>query len=340
MLSQLRRVWSTRTLNGAFLIALTLGTLLSARAAQPQDRSSEKARTALMWRDPGALSERDLFWGSGAPDRVPQPPYRFKEEDTSGTQPKLLVTDARGDFWDVKFGVESRSEIAANRIVWAFGYLVEEAYFVAEGEIPGAPKLDRADEYVDANGRFTAARFKRRNPAMERTDDEWSFAQNPFVGTKDLSGLTIVMNLINNWDIEGPRNNAILRATRPDGSFEYWYIVSDLGGTFGRMGGRLSKHSKWNLSDFLVEPFIESIGDSRLDLHYDGMDPSLDDVPVEHARWFANLASGLSNAQLRRAFEAAGASPAEIEGFSGKMAAKISELSKAVATSAAEASSR
>jgi hypothetical protein len=338
MLGQLRRVRSARTFGGALLIALALGTALSAQRAEPQDRASEKSRSALMWRDPGPLDSRDLFWGSGAPDGVPQPPFRFKEEDTSGTQPKLLVSDAGGSLWDVKFGAESRSEIAANRVVWALGYLVEEAYFIAEGEILGAPRLERANEYVAADGRFTAARFKRRNPAMERTDDGWSFAQNPFVGTRDLSGLALVMNLINNWDIEGPRNNAILRVTRPDGSVEHWYIVADLGGTFGRMGGRLAKRSKWNLSDFLIEPFIESAGDDRLDLHYDGMDPSLDDVPIEHARWFGSLASGLSDAQLRRAFEAAGASPAEIEGFSGKIAAKIAELSKA--TSAAEASAR
>jgi hypothetical protein len=310
-------------------LALLGPAILLVHSAEPR-RSAQKAVTAVLWRDPGRMAARDLFWGSGARDRVPVGPFRFQEEDTSGTQPKVLAADARGVVWDVKFGTEPRAEIAANRLLWGFGYLVEETYFVAEGVIHGARRLKRAGEHVTADGRFRAARFRRRNPDMVRTGDGWAFGQNPFVGRQDLSGLVILMTLINNWDIDGPRNNAILRATAPDGSVEHRYIVADLGGTFGRMGGFGSNHSKWNLADFLTEGFIERVGGDRVELDYDGLDPSLDAVPIEHARWFARLASQLSDAQLRRAFEAAAATPAEIEGFSGKLAAKIAELTAAV----------
>jgi hypothetical protein len=294
-------------------------------------RSQGRAITAVLWRDPGPVAARDLFWGSGAPDRVPQAPLRFQDEDTSGTQPKLVVVDARGVVWDVKFGVEPRAELAANRIIWALGYPVEEMYFVPEGIIQHTPRLKRADEHVSADGRFTAARFRRRDPSIEHTGDAWAFGQNPFGGRQDLSGLKILMTLINNWDIDGPRNNAILRVTTPTGSVEHWYIVADLGATFGRMGGFGSNHTKWDLASFLTEPFIERVDRDRLELDYDGLDPSLDAVPIEHARWFAGLASQLTEAALRRAFEAAGATLAEIDGFSRKLAAKIAELSTAVA---------
>jgi hypothetical protein len=325
------RLMLARRLRSFGLLAFLGPTILLFPLDDWQTRSQEKAVTALLWRDPGAVAARDLFWGSGAPDRVPQPPFRFQEEDTSGTQPKLVVADARGVVWDVKLGTEPRAEVAANRIIWSLGYLVEETYFVAEGVIQDAPRLKRADDHVSADGRFRAARFRRRNPHMERTGDAWAFGRSPFFGHRDLSGLMILMTMINNWDIDGPRNNAILRVTTPGGSVEHWYIVADLGATFGRMGGFASNHTKWDLANFLTEPFIERVSRERLDLDYDGLDRSLDTVPLEHAKWFAGLASQLTVSQLRWAFEAAGASPSEIDGFSAKLAAKIAELSAAVA---------
>ena len=143
---------------------------------------------------------------------------------------------------------------------------------------------------------------------MERTGDAWAFGRSPFFGHRDLSGLMILMTMINNWDIDGPRNNAILRVTTPGGSVEHWYIVADLGATFGRMGGFASNHTKWDLANFLTEPFVERVSRERLDLDYDGLDPSLDTVPLEHAKWFA-----------------------------AKLAAKIAELSAAVATASKRA---
>jgi hypothetical protein len=54
-------------------------------------------------------------------------------------------------------------------------------------------------------------------------------------------------------------------------------------------------------------------------------------VPLEHARWFTGLATQLTVNQVRRAFEAAGASTTEIEGFSARVMEKIQELRRAVA---------
>jgi hypothetical protein len=325
------RLMSARRLRSLRVLTFLGAAILLGLPVETASRPQSDGVTARLWRDPGSVAARDLFWGSGGPDRVPQAPFKFQEEDTGGTQPKLVVVDARGVVWDVKFGIESRAEVAANRIVWSLGYLVEEMYFVAEGVIQDAPRLKRADDHVSADGRFRSARFRRRNPNMERIGDGWAFERNPFFGRQDLSGLMILMTLINNWDIEGPRNNAILRVTTPEGSLEHWYIVADLGAAFGRMGGVVSNHSKWNLADFLTERFIERVSRDGLDLDYDGLDPSLDVVPLEHARWFAGLASQLNETQLRRAFEAAGASRAEIEGFSVKLTTKITELSAAVA---------
>jgi hypothetical protein len=308
-------------------LAVSIGCASTSQSLKPA-AEADAAAPAVLWRDPGPIASRDLFWGSGAADRAPQGPFTFLEEDaSSGTNPKITVKDARGQTWDVKFDEEVHAEVAANRIVWALGYMVEDHYFVRSGVVNGARGLTRAAKFVGADGSFTNARFRWRNPAAERTDEEWTLQKNPFVGTKELSGLLILMTLVNNWDIEGPRNNRVLRAAGPGGRVERWFLVSDLGATFGKMGGGpISNHSKWVLEHFQQETFIDKVDNGVLDLAHDGYDPDIDRVPIEHARWFAGLLSQLTPAQLRRAFQAAGAQPAEIEGFTMKLMQKIQEL--------------
>jgi hypothetical protein len=280
----------------------------------------------ILWRDPGPVAQLDLYWGPGDPSRTPQGPFTFLEEASNGSNPKISVRDARSVIWDVKFAEEVHSEVAANRIVWALGYLVEEQYFVRQGTVTGAKGLGRAAEYVGPSGGFRDARFRRENPATPRTNEEWSLAQNPFVGSKEMSGLHILMTMINNWDIDGSRNNKVVRAVGPDGQVERQLLVADLGATFGKMGGILSGHSKWILNDFRKERFLGSVSGGTLSLEYSGRGHDISRVPLEHARWFAGLVSQLTEAQLRKAFEAGGATPQEVDGFTAKIAEKIAAL--------------
>jgi hypothetical protein len=286
--------------------------------------------TQLIWADPGSIASRDLLWGSGSPERAPKGPFAFVEERTSGTQPKIVVTDSKGVTWDVKFGREAHAEVAANRLVSVLGYFAEEIYFVPSGQVAGVPALERAGEHMDSAGRFSNARFSRRDPNVVVTKEEWRFDDNPFMGTKELSGLLILMTMINNWDIRGAANNGVLGVATPDGRQERRYLVSDLGATFGRMGGRISNRSKWNLEDYREEGFIEKVDGGMVHLDYDGFDSGLDRVPLDHARWFASLVAQLTPGQVRRAFEAAGAAPADVDGFATRVVEKITELKAAV----------
>ena len=306
------------TLSAIDVAAQTIGT--SGAADPPQ----------VLWTDPGPITSRDLFWGPGSEARAPKGPFTFVEEKTSGTQPKIVVTDVDGVTWDVKFGPEARAEVAASRLVYGLGYFGEEHYFVPSGRIEEVTTLDRARKHVGALGTFTNARFSRRDPNIVEIDEEWTFQKNPFVGRPELSGLLILMTMINNWDIRNGANNDVVLATGADGGQERRYLVGDLGATFGRMGGRLSNHSKWNLEDYKAEGFIEKVEDGVVHLDYDGLDSDMDRVPLEHARWFASLASQLTDLQVRRAFEAAGATPAEVEGFSKRLMEKIRELQREV----------
>ena len=294
-------------------------------------QSAPSNAPAKLWRDPAPIVKRDLRWGSGAEARAPRAPFKFVEEDKGGSQPKVTVTDAKGTTWDVKFGVEVPAELASNRIVWALGYLVEEMYHVPAGVIDGVTGLKRAAGHVAPTGAFKNARFRRVDGALRRTDEPWTFQKNPFLGSREMSGLVVLMSLINNWDIDKALNNRVIAATLPGGSSERWFIVSDLGATFGKMGGSLGQKSKWNLKDYIAEDFIERVHEGKLHLDYEGFESEgLGEVPIEHARWFTSLVSQLTPAQLRSAFEAAGATPQEVDGYTKRFLAKVAQLQRAV----------
>lgn len=278
----------------------------------------------VLWTDPGAIASRDLFWGNGSAERAPKAPFVFLEEDTDGTQPKVVVRDANGNEWSVKFGEEVHAGIAASRIVWALGYVADEMYFVKSGTISGVTGLKQAAKALGADGAFTNASFRLRDARAERAADRWTFATNPFAGSKELSGLAILMTMIGNWDIQGERNNRIL-----DVNGKRLYIVTDLGASFGKMGALLVPHTKWNLEDFRKEEFIEKVEDGMVDLDYEGYG-GINKVPVAHAAWFSSLAAQLTDKQLADAFRAAGATPEEVAGFAARMREKIAELQKAV----------
>src|SRR5262249_13570354 len=65
---------------------------------------------AAPWREPTDISSRNLYYGPGGRAHQPQPPFRFIEEDMSGTSPKIVVKDRRGITWVAKFGAEARPE--------------------------------------------------------------------------------------------------------------------------------------------------------------------------------------------------------------------------------------
>jgi hypothetical protein len=293
----------------------------------------------VLWRDPGDVAAKDLFWGAGSPDRAPQPPFAFAKEDLDGTKPKVHVVDGRGTAWSVKFdrrrdrrGLEVPTEIAASRLVWALGYFVEESYLVTDGVIEGVGPLHRAQSVLGPDGRFARARFERRPPEVERLETRWSIDDNPFVGSRELSGLLILTALLNNWDFR-PDNTGVLRVRAGDGK-EDRYLVTDLGTAFGRMPGPQGHRSKWNVKDYRVDAAFTIVANPEpgLELNLALNEGERVRVPLEHARWLAQWTSKLTEPQVRRAFEAAGASKADSAGFTAAFLARVRALEKATSS--------
>jgi len=195
--------------------------------------------------------------------------------------------------------------------MWALGYFVDELYHVADGVIAGVHHLDRAGGAIARDGRFRSARFEKRAADVTRLGVRWRFDDNPFARSPELSGLKVVVTLLANWDTK-PGNSNVLQVRRADGTLEHRYLLADIGAAFGRMA-----RSRWNLEDYRTQDVVQRIERGIVVLNYrgDGIPPPVT-IPLAHARWFAGLVSQLTDEQVRRAFEASGATPPEVAGFS------------------------
>ncbi|HEV8385418.1 MAG TPA: hypothetical protein VGQ11_11155 [Candidatus Acidoferrales bacterium] len=171
---------------GCSLLLVALGVSGSIMRGELSGVASDRAGSAVLWRDPGE-SRRDLYYGPGGRENVPDGKFTFVEEIAGGASPKFDVRDEDGTQWRVKLGDEVRSETAATRLLWAAGYFADENYYFAELRIEGMKPLRRGQEFVTGDGTIRGARMERR-PKHRKQIGTWSWFENPFVGTRELNG--------------------------------------------------------------------------------------------------------------------------------------------------------
>lgn len=332
------------------LILLALS-LAWSDTALPQTKSrresKQPAARAVLWKNPGNISQRDLLFGPGSAALAPVAPFRFIEEDKDGESPKFVVRDARGDSWTIKLGPEAQAETVSTRLVWAVGYFAEEAYHFEEVRIAGLPKLSRGEEYVSGDV-VRDARFEPKRPGMKR-GETWDWRKNPFDDTRELSGLKVLMILLNNFDARA-ENNRIIYVSGERGR-EARYYVTDLGATLGRAGGLGGTRTKNDLADFLSTKFVRGVDmrDGVVEFDYDtrprglghlsvlhpryyrgevNKEKAMRGIPIAHARWIGALLSQLSDAQLRDAFRAAHYSENVTQSYVSALRERIDQLTQ------------
>ena len=296
-----------------FSILLAMSLSLYAGDDKSKDKKAMASGTPVLWRDPGDISSRDLFAGPGGEDMKPDlSRLTFIKEESGGYSKKYRVRDGKGRVWVAKLSKEAQSETAATRIMWAIGYRTEIPYLVPSANI-------------DGKGTFENVKFEARPENVKRLD-LWKWDDNPFVGTKEFQGLKVLMVLLENWDIKDDNNKILLSRNEQTGRDELLYIISDLGATFGRTGGVLSR-TRNKPEDYVEAKFINEVKGNHVDFRFSGKRQSLfDDITIAQARWLGDLLARLSDQQIQDAFRAANYTPQQVKMLSDALKARITEL--------------
>jgi hypothetical protein len=279
-------------------------------------------RTASLWTDVRVAS-RDLFGGAGGEALAPPvrgAQFEYVARKTSGKNPGFEVRDRRGRRWSVKLGEEAQPEVVASRILWAMGYHQPPTYYVAAWHLTGAE-----------SGRYGDARF-RLEPEGDRTAGNWSWYENPFVGSQAFQGLVVLQLILNNWDLKTSNNHVYASDGRSESP---QYVVRDLGAALGGsrqfpifqwLNVRHMQGSKNDVEAFESMEFITKVEGDRVKFAYRGLDGALvDTVKPDDVVWTCRRLMQITDRQWSDAFRAGGYTPDRARRYILKMKEKINE---------------
>ena len=309
------KVATVRLLAFLFIILLFVPGISAQKRKRPAVETGHGKR--VLW-ERVDIERQDLFNGPGGEAMQPDlSRIKFEKEEKGGHNKKYRIVDGSGRTWVAKLGREARPETAAVRLLYGLGYKTEINYLVPTITIPG-------------KGTFRNVRLEARPDNVERLG-EWKWRQNPFVGTRPLQGLKMMMVFMTNWDVLDLQNKVLQVGN------ERHYIVSDLGSTFGKLGNnnlplffRLGR-TTGRPTDYLKTKFIRRVKNGRIELSYKGKSRSIfKDIRIADGRWLYSQLRRLSDRQIDDAFRAAAYSPSEIELYRRAVRNKIEELRNVV----------
>ena len=280
-------------------------------------RTPEATPMSSLWEEPTDIGQRDLFYGPWGPERAPDPQGRYTLEAVkrTGVNPGMTVRDAAGRKWSVKQAApdsqaEGPIEVTLSRVLSAVGYHQPPVYF-----LPSFTLVDDWGEHVEAGGRF------RLSDKSLKDLGDWSWQQNPFVGTTPYQGLLTILLLFSSSDLKNSNNT--LYEHRTGTRVEPWFVVRDLGTALGETGRFAPRRGDPAL--FERQRFILSIRDGFVEFDYHGYHQELvrDRIRPEQVRWACDLLAGLDDTQWKDAFRAGGVAPHDAARFIAKIQANI-----------------
>ncbi|HKP36867.1 MAG TPA: hypothetical protein VJT71_08405 [Pyrinomonadaceae bacterium] len=343
---------SSSRLAGALLLQLALVVVFSsAGLAQTQKKDKKKkvmpTGTPVLWRGHGDIPKLDLTYGSGSAAMAPVAPFTFIREEKQGASPKFRVKDAQGTTWTVKLGVEAQAETVATRIVWAMGYYTEESYYLDRFQVNSLPRLSRGQEFVESGNIVRGAKFEPKRKGVTR-GEYWDWLKNPFLNSRELDGLKVLMVLLANYDTRLENNHILYQKDETTGQMQARYVVTDIGATLGRVGGLGGKRVKNSLEDFKDTKFIVAIQNGVVEFDYStkpkgagkfaslfspgygksqaNKEKAMRHIPVANAKWMGGLLSQLTEDQLNDIFRAANYDEATRKGFVKVLRERIGRL--------------
>ena len=268
-----------------------------------------------LWTDPGS-ARRDLFLGVGGQRYAPpaKATYAFLKKDETGFSVSYDVKSPDGVEWSAKIGDEAQTEVVVSRVLWGLGYHQPPVYYlpswdvVAEGEQPQ---------------HISEARFRPKLSRLDRLDEVWTWADNPFSGTRPMKGLLTILLMLNSTDLKDSNNSIYQLAQRWDGATR-WFVVRDVGAALGETG-KLYPKRNW-LQGFEEAAFITGIEGQTVEFDYDGRHQELlSMITPADVQWAARLMSRLTDAQWRDAFRAGNYGSADARRFIARIKEKIAD---------------
>jgi hypothetical protein len=281
---------------------MAIGLSFCATAIRPTVHPPD-APSASLWVEPEDLEHGDLINGPWGAERAPNPRvrYRLVQRKHSGVNPGMTVRDPLGREWSVKqpgseIPDEGPVEVTLSRVLSAVGYHQPPVYY-----LPSFTLEDDWGTHVEPGGRF-----RLKDEAL-KDRGEWSWQQNPFVGTTPYRGLLVILMLFNSSDLKNANNT--LYEYRSAERREHWYVVRDLGGSLGSTGRFAPR--KNDADAFERHPFIAGIRSGFVQFHYRGWHQELvrDHITTEDVAWASRLLDRLSDRQWQDAFRAGGYDP-------------------------------
>jgi hypothetical protein len=280
-----------------------------------------EARIAELWERPTDVGTQDLFYGPWGPERAPDPGtvYTFVDATRGGVNPGMTVRDPAGRTWKVKQPplvgrrAEGPIEVVLSRVLSAVGYHQPPVYYL------------KAFTVADDSGtrRTVGGRFRLSDPSLKDVG-EWSWQQNPFVGTRPYQGLLVILLMFNSSDLKNSNNTLYeLRPSRD--RTERWYVVRDLGTALGGTG-RVTP-ARGDVDAFERSRFIEGVEDGFVRFEYHGWHQELirGRITPADVRWACELLAELTDTQWHEAFLAGGYDEAVSARFIRQLQAKIRE---------------
>ena len=298
------------------VVSLAVG--LSACAAEIHPTVSPPvavSRMAELWEPPANISTRDLLrgpWGAAyAPDADDD--YTFLRKKRRGTNPGVTVQDSQGREWHVKQGVEAQPEVVLSHVLSAVGYHQPPVYFV-----PSFTLNDASGRHTEPGGRF------RLHDSSLKNRGEWSWDQNPFVGTPPYEGLLVILVMFNSADLKN-ENNTLYEVKRRHEEPANWFVVRDLGSSLGEVGRFNPKENKPDV--FEQVGFISSVSGGFVTFDYHAVHRDLVDhrIRPDDVVWASQLLAELTDEQWQDAFRGAGYVPAAANRFIRRLRQKIEE---------------
>src|SRR3954469_1447749 len=279
----------------AVLLSACHGLMRPDPTAEPPSRE----RMAELWSEPEA--NRDLFWGVGGARLQPDPSatYTVLETKRGGFSLGFTVKDAADRKWSFKLPPEATTEVVASRILWGVGYHQPPIYYVGRWNATGV-----AEPNPQLPGRFRATK-----PDFHGLDagSAWSYYRGPFVGTRELNGLLVLMAMLGNSDLKDEQNVVYSLKESFEGA-THWYVARDLGQSFGRTG--VINAPRGDPKVFEETPFIKGMSGRYVRFDWRGRHGVLlDRITPEDVHWISDRLARLTDQQWQDAFRAGGYAP-------------------------------